>query len=158
MKNRIIAGALLLLLMAVSVFSVTAQATNVTQVQIQSIKDELIDIKKQKKETETQLAAIRNDLSKAKELMGLIESQVLFTETEINTSQMLLNEYDRQIEEKGREIQDLEAREEEQLQEFYRQVRWMEETGSVSYLSILFQASSFSELLDYSMLITDIMD
>lgn len=144
--------------MAVSVFSVTAQATNVTQVQIQSIKDELIDIKKQKKETETQLAAIRNDLSKAKELMGLIESQVLFTETEINTSQMLLNEYDRQIEEKGREIQDLEAREEEQLQEFYRQVRWMEETGSVSYLSILFQASSFSELLDYSMLITDIMD
>lgn len=145
-------------MMAVSVFSVTAQATNVTQVQIQSIKDELIDIKKQKKETETQLAAIRNDLSKAKELMGLIESQVLFTETEINTSQMLLNEYDRQIEEKGREIQDLEAREEEQLQEFYRQVRWMEETGSVSYLSILFQASSFSELLDYSMLITDIMD
>lgn len=158
MKKRIVAGVLLLLLMVVSAFSVPARAINVTQGQIQSIKDELADIEAKKKAADAQLAAIRNDLSKAKELMGLIESQVLFTETEINTSQMLLNEYDRQIEEKEREIQDLEAKEEDQLQEFYRQVRWMEETGSVSYLSILFQASSFSELLDYSMLVTDIMD
>ena len=34
----------------------------------------------------------------------------------------------------------------------------MEETGSVSYRSILFQASSFSQLLEYAMLITDIME
>lgn len=148
----------LFLLMMVLAFCATARATNVTQAQIQNIKDELADIKAQKKEVAVQLAAIQNDLSKAKELMGLIESQVLFTETEINTSQMLLDEYDRQIEEKEREIQDLEVQEENQLQEFYRQVRWMEETGSSSYLSILFQASSFSELLDYSMLITDIME
>lgn len=139
-------------------FAVTAQAANVTQTQIQDIKDRLTDIKAQKKEVDAQLAAIQNDLSKAQEQMELIESQVLFTETEINTSQLLLEEYDRQIEEKEQGIRDLEAQEEEQLQEFYRQVRWMEETGSVSYLSILFQVSSFSELLDYSMLITDIME
>lgn len=156
--KKIVLFVMLLLSMIVLMFGASAQATNVTQSQIQDIKDNLANIKEQKKEADAQLAAIQNDLSKAKELMGLIESQVLFTEMEINTSQMLLNEYDRQIEEKEREICDLEAREEDQLQEFYRQVRWMEETGSVSYLSILFQASSFSELLDYSMLITDIMD
>jgi murein DD-endopeptidase MepM/ murein hydrolase activator NlpD len=34
----------------------------------------------------------------------------------------------------------------------------MEETGSVSYLSILFSASSFTELLDYAMLISEVME
>lgn len=144
--------------MMVLIFSVSVQATNVTQTQIQDIKETLTDIKAQKKEVDTQLATIRSDLSKAQEQMELIEIRVLFTETEINTSQLLLEEYDRQIEEKEQGIRDLEAKEEAQLHEFYRQVRWMEETGSVSYLSILFQASSFSELLDYSMLITDIME
>lgn len=158
MKKKIVIAIALLFSMVILVFSETVQATNVTQAQIQDIKDELTDIKAQKEEVDAQLAVIQDDLSKARDLMELIESQVLFTETEINTSQMLLDEYDQQIEEKEREIQDLEAREEDQLQEFYRQVRWMEETGSSSYLSILFQASSFSELLDYSMLIIDIME
>lgn len=158
MKNRITIGISLLVLLAVSALSVTVRAANVTQAQIQDIKHELADIKTQKAEVDARLAIIQNDLSKARESMKLIESQVLFTETEINTSQMLLDEYDRQIEEKEEEIWSLEAQEEEQLQEFYRQVRWMEETGSASFLSILFRASSFSELLDYSTLITSIME
>ena len=37
-------------------------------------------------------------------------------------------------------------------------MRWLEETGGVSYLSILFEARTFAEMLDYAMLITDIMD
>lgn len=142
----------------VLIFSMNVQATNVTQTQVQDIKDKLTDIEAQKKEVDAQLATIRNDLSKAQEQMELIGIQVLFTETEINTSQLLLEEYDRQIEEKEQGIRDLEAQEEERLHEFYRQVRWMEESGGLSYLSILFQASSFSELLDYSMLVTDIME
>ena len=90
--------------------------------------------------------------------MELIESQVLLTEAQINASQELLDQYDLQIADKEQNIRNLEAQEQEQLEEFYRQVRWMEETGSVSYLSILFEASSFQELLEYSMLITDIME
>ena len=34
----------------------------------------------------------------------------------------------------------------------------MEENGGASFISIIFQASSFSELLDYMMLVTDIMN
>ena len=153
----IVVAAALLLTVLMPVLSVFAQAT-VTQGDIQNIKDELTDIRQQKKEAEAELAAIRSDLSKAKEQMALIESQVVLTETEINTSQLLLDEYDREIEEKEQNILELEAEEVEQREEFYRQVRWMEETGGVSYLSILFQASSFQELLEYAMLITDIME
>ncbi len=153
----IVLAAALLLTILLPALSMVARA-EVTQGDIQNIKNELSDIKQQKKEAEEQLAAIRNNLAKAKDQMALIESQVVLTETEINTSQLLLDEYDRQIGIKEDEILELEARQVEQREEFYRQVRWMEETGSVSYLSILFQASSFSELLDYAMLITDIME
>ena len=107
---------------------------------------------------EDRLAAIRVDLSKAKEQMELIQGQVVLTESQINASQQLLDQYDADISAKEADIAELEVQEQEQLEEFYRQVRWMEETGSVSYLSILFQASSFSQLLEYATLITDIME
>lgn len=153
----IVVAAALLLTVLVPALSVLARAT-VTKDDIANIKDELADIQAQKKATEEKLAAIRGDLAEAESQMELIESQVVLTESQINASQMLLDEYDVQIAGKEQEIQALEVQEEEQLQEFYKQVRWMEETGSVSYLSILFEASSVSELLDYAMLITDIME
>lgn len=159
----VVAAALLLtvLVPALSVLaygSVTQGDLQNTKGDIQNIKDELSDIKAQKKDAEERLAAIRNDLSKAKEQMELIQGQVVLTESQINASQQLLDQYDGDIAAKEAEIADLEVQEQEQLQEFYRQTRWMEETGSVSYLSILFQASSFSELLDYADLITNIME
>ena len=153
----IVLAAVLLLSLLASALAAIAYA-DVTKQDIQNMKDNLSDIKAQKKEVQKKLDSIRNDLSKAKEQVELIQGQVLLTEEEINTSQALLDQYDLQIAQKEAEIHTLEQQEEEQYQEFYRQVRWMEETGGTSYLSILFEASSFSEMLDYAMLITDIMD
>ncbi len=153
----IVVAAALLLSVMLPVLSVFAQAS-VTKSDIQGIKDELSDIQSQKKETEEKLAAIRNDLSKAKEQMELIQEQVLLTEQEINASQAMLDQYDAQIADKEAEIAVLEQQEEAQYREFYQQVRWMEETGGVNYLSILFEANTFADMLDYAMLIGDIMD
>lgn len=153
----IVLAAVLLLSLVASALAVIAYA-DVTKQDIQNIKDDLSDIQAQKKEVQEKLASIRSDLSKAKEQVELIQGQVVLTEEEINASQALLDQYDLQIGQKEEEIRALEQQEEEQYQEFYRQVRWMEETGSTSYLSILFEASSFSQMLDYAMFITDIMD
>ena len=90
--------------------------------------------------------------------MELIQNQVLLCEQEINVSQAMLDEYDRQIADKELEIAGLEQQQEEQYQEFYQQVRWMEETGGVNYISILFEANSFADMLEQAMLIGDIMD
>lgn len=153
----IIVTAALLLSVLLPALTLLVQA-DVTQSDIQNIKNELSDITAQKKEAEAKLAAIRSDLSKAKEQAALIQEQILLTEQEINASQAMLDAYDLQIADKEREIAELERREEEQYREFYQQVRWMEETGGVSYLSILFEAKSFADMLDYTMLIGDIMD
>ena len=153
----IMVAAALLLSVMLPVLSVFAHAS-VPKSDIQNIKNELSDIQSQKKEAEAKLSAIRNDLSKAKEQVELIQEQVLLCEQEINASQAMLDKYDAQIADKEAEIAGLEQQEAEQYQEFYRQVRWMEETGGVSYLSILFEANSFADMLDYTMLISDIMD
>ena len=159
----VLAAALLLTVMipALSVIvgaAVTEDDVQNTREDIQNFKDELANIQAQREETERQLKAIRDDLSKAKEQMEMIEGQVVLIESQISTSRELLERYDTQIAEKEREIHDLEVQEQEQLKEFYRQVRWMEETGSVSYLSILFEVSSFQELLDYATVLNGIME
>lgn len=159
---------LTVLLPAVSIF---AQASTVTQEDIDDLKDQLDDISDRKQEVQEKLASIREDKAKAKEALDLVNDQVLLTEQQISAiqslidatqaqideSQALLDQYDADITAKEAEIADLEQQEQEQLEEYYTQVRWMDEHGSISYLSILFQASSFSELLDYITVIGDLI-
>ena len=137
---------------------VTQGDADKTKGEIADIKDGLADIAAEKKKVNAQLSAARKDKSRAKEALDLIVQQIVLTEDEITTTQRLLDQYDLAIQDREEEIIELEAQEAEQYEEFYAQVRWMEETGSVSYLSIFFEASSFAEMLDYAMLITDIMD
>lgn len=155
----VLVAAALLLSLLVPLLSMLASASgSVTEDDINNIKDELSDITAEKKAVQAQLKATRGDLSKAKETVQLLQNQIILTEQQITTSQRLLDQYDLEIQDKEEEIAGLEAEEAAQYEEFYAQVRWMEETGSVSYLSIFFEASSFAEMLDYAMLITDIMD
>lgn len=154
----LVAAALLLSLLVPLLSMLASASSSVTEDDIKDIKDELSDIAAEKKAVQAQLKAARGDLSKAKETVQLLQNQIILTEQQITASQRLLDQYDLEIQDKEEEIAGLEAEEAAQYEEFYAQVRWMEETGSVSYLSIFFEASSFAEMLDYAMLITDIMD
>ncbi len=178
-----IAMLLTVLLPAVSIF---AYASKVTKDDIEALEGQLDDIAERKREVQGRLASIRNDLAQAKEAVSLVNEQILLTEQQIaatqdlidatqdqidatqaqieesqrqiDASQALLNQYDADIAAKEAEIADLEEQEQEQLEEYYAQVRWMDEHGAISYLSILFEASSFSELLDYITVIGDLID
>lgn len=167
----IVLAAVMLLSVIIPALSVLADAS-VTQSDIDSIRGNLDSVTQRKKDIQAQLNAIRDDLAQAKAAVDLVQEQVLLTEQQIDYQQQLIDEtqaqinesqaqieaYDGQIAQKTADIHDLELQEEEQYQEFCDQVRWMEETGSASYLSILFEASSFAEMLDYATLIADIMD
>lgn len=148
----------LILTVLLPALTLLAGAKEVTKEDINNIKGTLTDISAEKKAVQQQLNAIRGDKTRAKEQIELLQSQILLTEHEITTSQRLLDQYDLDIQALEEELTGLEADEAQRYAEFCSHVRWMEETGSISYLSILFQAGSFSELLDYAMLITDIME
>ena len=167
----IVLAVALLLSVMVPALSLLAGAS-VTQSDIDGIRNNLNGVSQRKKDVQAQLAAARNDLAQAKRAVELVQEQVLLTEQQISYQQQIIRElqaqidesqaqievYDGQIARKTADIHDLEEQEARQYQEFYDQVRWMEETGSASYLSILFEASSFAEMLDYAVLIFDIMD
>ncbi len=148
----------MVMLLSVLMPAMTTLAGAVTAGEIQDMKDNLSDVQGQKKELEEKLEEIRTDKEATEEKVALLQDQILLTEQQIYESQKLLDNYDQQIEDKQAEISQLEEQEAKQYEEFYAQTRWMEENGGASYLSIIFQASSFSELLDYLMLITDIMN
>lgn len=153
----IVLAVALLLSILVPALSILAGA-EVTEDDIADIKGELSEITNLKNQVQKELNSVRGDLTKAKEQLTWIQAQITLTEQEIDVSQRLLEQYDLKIERKIEEIAALEEQEAQQYEEFYSHVRWLEETGSVSYLSILFKASSFSELLDYVVLIADIME
>lgn len=139
-------------------FSVVLPAGAVTQGDIQAIRDRMEGAAAQKQEAEERLAAIRGDMAQAEEQVGLIQTQVLLCEEQVSAGRELLARLDGQIEENQRQVAQLEAREAAQMEEFYRQVRWLEETGETSFLTVLFEAHSFADLLDYTMLVTDVME
>ena len=152
-----------LLLAAVMILSVlmpamTTLAGAVTAGDIQDYKDSLQAVQDKKGELEDKLDALQDDKDAAEEKLSLLQEQILLTEQQIGDSQKLLDSYDQQIADKQSEITQLEEQEDQQYEEFYAQTRWMEENGGTSFISIIFQASTFSELLDYLMLVTDIMN
>ena len=152
-----------LLLAAVMILSVlmpamTTLAGAVTAGDIQDYKDSLQAVQDKKGELEDKLDALQDDKDAAEEKLSLLQEQILLTEQQIGDSQKLLDSYDQQIADKQSQITQLEEQEDQQYEEFYAQTRWMEENGGTSFISIIFQASSFSELLDYLMLVTDIMN
>lgn len=154
LRKRMLAAFLAAALLVTAVLSAGA----VTQSDIQAIRDRLDDAAAQKGEVEERLAAIRGDMARAEEQAGLLQTQVLLCERQVAAGRELLARLDGQIEENQRRVAELEAREAAQMEEFYQQVRWMEETGETSIFSVLFQAKSFADLLEYAMLVGDIMD
>lgn len=136
----------------------TLAGAAVTQQDIDDFKSSLQDVQDRKSELQKKLDDLKGDKKAAEEKLELLQEQILLTEQQISESQKLLDSYDQQIEDKKAEIAQLEEQEDQQYDEFYTQTRWMEENGGASFISIIFQASSFSELLDYMMLVTDIMN
>lgn len=136
----------------------TLAGAAVTQGDIDGYKSSLQDVQSQRAELQKKLDSIRDDKSATEEKVALLQDQILLTEQQISESQKLLDSYDQQIEDKKAEIAQLQDQESQQYDQFYTQTRWMEENGGASFISIIFQASNFSELLDYLMLVTDIMN
>ena len=132
-------------------------ASAVTQAEIDDLKSEASDLRSRQKELQNQLAAIKADKDKALEQKTLLEQQINATQAEINTIQAQIDKYDDLIAQKQVELAQAEAQEQSQYELFCERVRYMEEQGEVSYWSILFSSSDFSDLLDNAMMVDEIM-
>lgn len=125
---------------------------------IESLQSQQASLTVQKAELQKKLDGIRSSQGQALNKKNLVEQQLNVLKQQIQVSENLLAQYARQITEKEAELEQAKAKEAEYQAEFEQRVRAMEERGNVSYWSVLFQASDFSDLLDRIDMIGEIMD
>lgn len=116
-----------------------------------SLSDQLQEARDAQAELEKQIEAIQSDKSKALEEKALLDRQNDKLRSEISLLQQ-------QSDETQTRITELTQKEQEQYELFCRQVREEEERGTVSYWSVLFKASSFTDLLARMDFVNEVMD
>lgn len=154
---------LLALVMALTLIGLTnpelsERALAVTPQDIENMRQELEDIADKIDELDDKLKSLQNDKEKALEQKEYLDQQIALLSQQIAETDAIIANYDELIQTKQAEIAELQAKEQAQYELFCARVRAMEEQGTVSYFSILFNSSSFSELLDNVMLMGEIMD
>lgn len=158
-----LAGRLLAVLLAVvmllplpEVMMPAAQA--VTQAEIDSLKADASSLDKKKAELQKQLKAIAADKNKAMDQKELLEEQIDVIQSEIGNINQQINKYDELISQAQTDIVHTQEEEAKLYELFCQRVRYMEEEGDVNYWAILFNAASFSDLLDRLIMVDEIME
>ena len=147
-----------LLLVCALVLGCLPRAQAASRSAIESLQSQQASLTVQKAELQKKLDGIRSSQGQALNKKNLVEQQLNVLKQQIQVSENLLAQYARQITEKEAELEQAKAKEAEYQAEFEQRVRAMEERGNVSYWSVLFQASDFSDLLDWINMIGELMD
>lgn len=137
--------AILILAMAATMF---LQVGAVTQSEIDALKKQQQASQAKQQQLKDQLAEVKEDQAAAQQKRQILTQQLDAINSEIDNINAQISWYDGEISKKEEERKEAEAREAEQYELFCQRVRAMEEEGSVSYWSILFNADSFSDLMD----------
>ena len=139
-------------------FSMVQDASAVTQAEIDKLKDELSGMNSEKSQLQKELKTIQNNKNTALAQKENIDKQINLIQSEIRSVEKLIADYESLIEQTEQEIRENEAEEARQYEKFCARVRAMEERGTISYWSVLFDAASFSDLLSAMDFISEIMD
>ena len=144
----VLAGLMALLMLLPMVSMIIGSADAVTQSEIDALKKEQQESQAKQQELKEQLADIEEDQAAAQQKRELLTQQLNAINAEIANIDAQIAYYDEEIAQKEVERKEAEEREAEQYELFCQRVRMMEEQGTVSYWSIIFNAQDYSDLLD----------
>jgi peptidoglycan hydrolase CwlO-like protein len=151
-KKKLFVSALAILmavLMIVSILSsLLLSAGALSQADIDKLKKDAAALAAQKSQLESRISELKNDKTQAIAQKEAMDQQNAIIEAEIKNTEEQITVYTALVEQETVKLAEARAKEEEQYDLFLRRVRLMEETGTISYLSVLFGATSFSDLLD----------
>ncbi len=147
----------LLLALVLCLLLVPLDAQGVNQEEIDQLTARQESLRQEKAALESQLAELSQDQDQAVAQKGLLEQKIDVLAQQIQVSQQTIGELDDQIAQKQTELTKAQEEEAAYQQLYSRRVRTMEERGSLSYWSVLFQANSFGQLLDRVTMIGEIV-
>ena len=144
----VLAAVMALLMLLPMISMIISSAGAVTQSEIDALKKEQQESQAKQEELKDQLAEAEAEQAAAQQKRQLLTEQLNAINAEIDNINAQISYYDGEIAQKEEERKEAEAREAEQYELFCQRVRMMEDQGTVSYWSILFNAEDFSDLLD----------
>ena len=147
-----------LLCVALLLTSAAAPALAVTQADIDALKSDANELKGQQKALQSKLDALADDKAQVLQKKSLLDQKIANTSASIQNVEAQIADYTSLIAQKEAELADAQQKEEAQYELFCKRVRDMEERGTVSYWSVLFKATSFTDLLGRLDIVNEIMD
>ncbi len=136
-----------------SALSMTAGA--VSQSEIDALEDQRDEIRSKQADVKEQLESLQKDMSSALDKKAALDEQNELNRQDIELINEQIEIYDGLIEEKADELAQALEIENNQYVRYCERVRAMEENGNWSYISFVFKATSFSDLLAR---LDDVMD
>lgn len=149
------------LIMAMSVFYVVMgsfAASAVTQSQINTLKKKQQEIEKKKAEIQSQINSLKYQQDSALAKKQVLDDQIEYTHQEIDNINEQIETYTQLIQDKEKEVVAAQETEDNQWTLYKARMRTMEENGTISYISVIFNANSFAELLARVDFVGDIMN
>ena len=172
MKNNkrwvsILAGimaAVMLLSLLIGLIPTKANAA-LTSEKLEGLKDQIAELEKQGDEIAEKIAGLRGEIdanmSEMEKLIAeknAIDQEIGMLNQQIANINEQITIYGMLIADKQEELDEAKARLEQLREQNKERIRAMEEEGSLSYWSVLFQANSFSDLLDRLNMIEEIAE
>ena len=151
------AALLLALVMILPEMVMPAAGARISQADIDKLEKESDKLANEKAALEKQLSQLAKDKTKALERKKLLDQRIDVVVSEIANTEALIANYEQLIAQREEELADAQSKEADQYELFCRRVRAMEERGTISYWSVLFDASSFSDMLSNLDWINEIM-
>ena len=156
-------AAFLALMMLLPMFTMVLEAaqaadTSELEQQIREYQKQQADLAAQITDLDRQLKSIAGDKAQALEQKRLLDRQISAKVQEIQSTESIIAQYDALIADEQAKLEDTQAKEEIQYELFCKRVRAMEEAGTVSYWSILFDSADFADLLDRATFVSEIME
>ena len=151
-------SSVLALILAVTALTPGVGVLAVSQAQIDALEEQRDELKAQREEMQAGIDELEGQHADLMEQKTALDNQNEVYRQEIELIEEQVELYAALVEQKEREVEQATADENEQLANYRRHVRAMEENGRFSYLSILFGSRSLGELLSNLDMIGEIME
>ena len=151
-------SSVLTLILAVTALTPGVGVLAVSQAQIDALEEQRDELKAQREEMQAGIDELEGQHADLMEQKTALDNQNEVYRQEIELIEEQVELYTALVEQKEREVEQATADENEQLANYRRHVRAMEENGRFSYLSILFGSRSLGELLSNLDMIGEIME
>lgn len=157
----IIAGVLafiMILTLILSILPLSSFAANSSAIkqELEELKDEAEKIKEQQEALRKEQEANADDTKNVVEQKKEIDQQIKLIHDEINNINAQIQTYNQMIAEKQTELDEAQTRQKKLSEQYSTRIRAMEKNSHVSYWSVLFQSTSFSDFLGNLQMMADI--